>query len=166
MGGSAYRGRAYRPNPRRRHEESTHPRVASACTSKVCRTCRIHKHWNRRQNIFELKPALLKLSLVMRLVRETLESITSILSQRMTGWARDLSLEHSKFPLRMDLKNLTIVCGYNARPCSHGPHGKWRELGRLYLIAHLALHQWFVDGGAAGTQLSLSRSTLAGLFSR
>ena len=33
-------------------------------------------------------------------VRERLESVTSILGQRMTQWARDLGLEHSKFPLR------------------------------------------------------------------
>ena len=41
-------------------------------------------------------------------VRERLESMTSILAQRMTQWARDLGLEHSRYPLRLDLKNLTV----------------------------------------------------------
>ena len=42
-------------------------------------------------------------------VAERIESIMSILGQRMTEWARTLELEHSKFPLRLDIKKLTIV---------------------------------------------------------
>ncbi|MDZ7853550.1 MAG: DUF3732 domain-containing protein [Halomonas sp.] len=42
-------------------------------------------------------------------VKERIESITSILGCRMTDWARELDLEHSKYPLRLDIKKLTIV---------------------------------------------------------
>ena len=78
-------------------------------------------------------------------VRELLESVTSILSQRMTKWARDLSLEHSKFPLRLDLKNLTIVADTADGPVPMARMGSGENWVGYHLIAHLALHRWFVE---------------------
>jgi len=46
-------------------------------------------------------------------VRERIESITSILGRQMTDWARELDLEHSIYPLRLDSKKLTIVAGHS-----------------------------------------------------
>lgn len=78
-------------------------------------------------------------------VRERLESITSILSQRMTQWARGLDLEHSKFPLRLDLKNLTIVADTADGPVPMARMGSGENWVGYHLIAHLALHEWFVQ---------------------
>lgn len=78
-------------------------------------------------------------------VRERLESVTSILSQRMTQWARDLGLEHSKFPLRLDLKNLTIVADTSDGPVPMARMGSGENWVGYHLIAHLALHHWFVE---------------------
>ena len=78
-------------------------------------------------------------------VRERLESVTSILSQRMTQWARDLGLEHSKFPLRLDLKNLTIVADTADGPVPMARMGSGENWVGYHLIAHLALHHWFVE---------------------
>lgn len=78
-------------------------------------------------------------------VRERLESVTSILSQRMTNWARALGLEHSKFPLRLDLKNLTIVADTADGPVPMARMGSGENWVGYHLIAHLALHQWFVE---------------------
>jgi hypothetical protein len=78
-------------------------------------------------------------------VRERLESVTSILSQRMTQWARDLFLEHSKFPLRFDVKNLTIVADTADGPVPMARMGSGENWVGYHLIAHLALHQWFVE---------------------
>ena len=78
-------------------------------------------------------------------VRERLESVTSILSQRMTQWARDLELEHSRFPLRFDLKNLTIVADTADGPVPMTRMGSGENWVGYHLIAHLALHQWFVE---------------------
>ena len=78
-------------------------------------------------------------------VRERLESVTSILGQRMTQWARDLGLEHSKFPLRLDLKNLTIVADTADGPVPMARMGSGENWVGYHLIAHLALHQWFVE---------------------
>lgn len=76
-------------------------------------------------------------------VRERLDSITSILAERMTRWARDLGLEHSRFPLRLDLKNLTIVADTADGPVPMGRMGSGENWVGYHLIAHLALHQWF-----------------------
>lgn len=42
-------------------------------------------------------------------VQEQLASIASLLSEKLTKWARELGLEHSEFPMRLDLKKLTLV---------------------------------------------------------
>ena len=78
-------------------------------------------------------------------VRERLESVTSILGQRMTEWARKLGLEHSKFPLRLDLKNLTIVADTADGPVPMARMGSGENWVGYHLIAHLALHHWFVE---------------------
>ena len=63
----------------------------------------------------------------------------------MTKWARELGLEHSEFPLRLDLKKLTLVADTldGAVPMSRIGSGE-NGVG-FHLIAHLALHQWFVQ---------------------
>jgi hypothetical protein len=77
-------------------------------------------------------------------VQEQLASIASLLSEKLTKWARELGLEHSKFPMRLDLKKLTLVADTvdGAIPMSRIGSGE-NGVG-FHLIAHLALHQWFV----------------------
>lgn len=77
-------------------------------------------------------------------IKERLDSIISILGQRMTQWASDLSLEHSKYPLRLDLKNLTIVADTADGPVPMARMGSGENWVGYHLIAHLALHHWFV----------------------
>lgn len=78
-------------------------------------------------------------------VQEQLASIASLLSERLTTWARELRLEHSEFPMRLDLKKLTLVADTpdGAIPMSRIGSGE-NGVG-FHLIAHLALHQWFVQ---------------------
>lgn len=80
-------------------------------------------------------------------VQERLDSIVSILGQRLTKWARDLELEHSKFPLRLDVKKLTIVADTDDGPVPMNRMGSGENWVGYHLIAHLALHQWFVQKG-------------------
>lgn len=91
------------------------------------------------------KCAALELELSDERVRERLESIASILGQRMTTWARELNLEHSKFPLRLDLRKLTIVADTSDGPVPMERMGSGENWVGYHLIAHLALHQWFVE---------------------
>jgi hypothetical protein len=78
-------------------------------------------------------------------VRERVESITSILGQRMTEWAQVLELEHSKFPLRLDIKKLTIVADTADGPVPMDRMGSGENWVGYHLIAHLALHEWFTN---------------------
>jgi hypothetical protein len=79
-------------------------------------------------------------------VQEQLTSIASRLSEKLTKWARDLNLEHSASPMRLDLKKLTLVADTledGAVPMNRIGSGE-NGVG-FHLIAHLALHQWFVQ---------------------
>lgn len=80
-------------------------------------------------------------------VRERIESIISILGRRMTDWARDLELEHSKFPLRLDIKKLTIVADTADGPLPMDRMGSGENWVGYHLIGHLALHGWFTERG-------------------
>jgi len=75
--------------------------------------------------------------------KERIDSIVSILGQRMTGWASNLELEHSKYPLRLDIKKLTIVADTADGPVPMARMGSGENWVGYHLIAHLALHEWF-----------------------
>jgi DNA repair exonuclease SbcCD ATPase subunit len=78
-------------------------------------------------------------------VKERIASITSILGRRMTDWARELDLEHSKYPLRLDIKKLTIVADTADGPVPMDRMGSGENWVGYHLIGHLALHEWFTQ---------------------
>jgi len=75
--------------------------------------------------------------------RDRIESITSILGRRLTEWARGLELEHSEFPLRLDIKKLTIVADTVDGPVPMDRMGSGENWVGYHLIGHLVLHEWF-----------------------
>jgi hypothetical protein len=77
-------------------------------------------------------------------VQERMSSIVSILGKRMTEWANDLELEHSKYPLRLDIKKLTIVADTDVGPVSMARMGSGENWVGYHIIAHLVLHEWFI----------------------
>ena len=78
-------------------------------------------------------------------VWERVDSIISILSQRMSQWAQFLDLEHSESPLRLDVKKLTIVADTPDGPLPMERMGSGANWVGYHLIGHLALHQWFAE---------------------
>jgi predicted nucleic acid-binding Zn-ribbon protein len=76
-------------------------------------------------------------------VQERLDSIVSLLGEKMTTWARQLQLEHSASPLRLDLKKLTVVADTRQGPVPMERMGSGENWVGYHLIAHLALHDWF-----------------------
>jgi hypothetical protein len=80
-------------------------------------------------------------------IRDRIDSIVSILSRGMTDGARFLELEHSKFPLRLDIKNLTIVADTSDGPLPMSRMGGGENWVGYHLIAHLGLHEWFTNRG-------------------
>lgn len=78
-------------------------------------------------------------------IQERIDSITSILGQQLTEWARRLELEHSKYPLRLDAKKLTVVADTADGPVPMQRMGSGENWVGYHLIAHLALHRWFAE---------------------
>ena len=78
-------------------------------------------------------------------VQDRVDSIVSILSGWMTDWAKQLGLEHSQFPLRLDLKKLTVVADTADGPVPMDRMGSGENWVGYHLITHLALHQWFTQ---------------------
>jgi len=78
-------------------------------------------------------------------IQERLDSIISILGQRLTQWASQLGLEHSKYSLRLEINKLTIVADTDNGPVPMERMGSGDNWVGYHLIAHLALHQWFTQ---------------------
>ncbi len=100
-----------------------------------------------RRRISELQKRIASLAsqLSDEVVDERVESILSILSRDMTAWAQKLRLEHSEYPLRLDLKRLTVVADTVDGPVLMEEMGSGENCVGYHLIAHLALHRWFVN---------------------
>ena len=88
--------------------------------------------------------AELEVQLSDETIRENVESVVSLLSRDMTTWARVLELEHSTSPLRLNLKKLTLVADTPGGPIPMSRMGSGENWVGYHLIAHLALHSWFV----------------------
>lgn len=75
---------------------------------------------------------------------ERLESILSLVSTQITSLAKDLEIEHSDSPMRLDLKKLTIVADHaDDGPIPMPKMGSGETWVGLHLVTHLALHNWF-----------------------
>lgn len=80
-------------------------------------------------------------------VQDRIQSYLSILARDMSKWARELRLEHSEYPLRLDLKRLTVVADSMDGPVPMVLMGSGENWVGYHLIAHFALHKWFVERG-------------------
>lgn len=76
---------------------------------------------------------------------DVLASALNQVSQQITKWCGDLGLEYSPFPLRLDLKKLTVVADTPNGPVPMSQMGSGQNWLWCHLLAHLALHKWFVD---------------------
>jgi len=89
--------------------------------------------------------AALEEELSAEVIQERIQSILSIIGNRMTTAAQSLKLEHSTFPLRFDLKKLTIVADTVDGPVPMTRMGSGENWVGYHLIVHLELHSWFVE---------------------
>lgn len=78
-------------------------------------------------------------------VQDRIQSFLSNLARDMDAWARELRLEHSEHPLRLDLKRLTVVADGDDGPIPMERMGSGENWVGYHLIAHFALHKWFVN---------------------
>lgn len=81
-------------------------------------------------------------------MQDKLAAILSEIGLDMTRWAEELKLEHRGHPYRLDINKLTVVADRHGNPIPMGAAmgGGENWLG-CHLIAHLALHSYFVREG-------------------
>lgn len=77
-------------------------------------------------------------------IQERLDSILSVLAKQLTEWSRRLELEHAGSPFRLDLRRLLVVADADAGPVPMNRMGSGANWLGCHLIAHLALHSWFM----------------------
>jgi uncharacterized Zn finger protein (UPF0148 family) len=99
-----------------------------------------------KKNIYDLRARIAALDeeLSDEVVQERLVSILSIMSRDMSEWARSLMLEHSQYPLRLDIQRLTVVADTADGPIPMERMGSGENWVGYHLVAHFALHKWFV----------------------
>ncbi len=98
----------------------------------------------RKMEELEVRILELQNELSDEAVQDRIQSILSILSRDMSEWAKELRLEHSEYPLRLDLNRLTVVADSNDGPIPMERMGSGANWVGCHLISHLALHKWFV----------------------
>ena len=78
-------------------------------------------------------------------MQERVQSALSIISRKMSAWATCLQLEHAEFPLRLDLRRLTVIADGVDGPIPMERMGSGENWVGYHLITHFALHNWFVS---------------------
>ena len=78
-------------------------------------------------------------------VQERIDSILSIISNNLTGFAQELEHEYSGNRFRLDIRKLQIVTDTADGPIRMRDMGSGANWLGCHLIAHLALHSWFVS---------------------
>jgi len=102
---------------------------------------------NLTKKLDKLNPQIeeLEKSLDPSALKERLESQLSCIAEDMTAWARDLGLEHSEHPIRLDIGKLTVVA---ETPFGRTPlyrMGSGENWVGYHLVTYLALAKWFIE---------------------
>lgn len=107
---------------------------------------------NSGQEISSLKASLLFLeeqineiesNLGSSNIEEVLSSQLNIISEDITRWARELRLEHSEHPIKLDLKRLTISADTPEGAIPLYQMGSGENWVGYHLVTHVALAKWF-----------------------
>jgi len=77
-------------------------------------------------------------------LQERLDSILSIVGNRLTEWAGRLEHEFGGNPFRLDVRRLQVVADIETGPIPMSRMGSAANALCCHIIAHLALHVWFV----------------------
>ncbi len=101
----------------------------------------------RLSKILQIEIAGLEAKLSDEDIKERLESIVSILAEDMSIWAKRLELEHSKYPLRLQVSKLTVFAATSDGAITMDKMGSGENWVGYHLISHLALHKWFAQQG-------------------
>ncbi len=78
-------------------------------------------------------------------IQAKLESCLSNVNKHLSHYAKQIDLEYSDSPLRLDPRNLTIVADTPERPVPMREIGSGENHVGYHIVAHLALHTWFAS---------------------
>ncbi|MCP4370416.1 MAG: DUF3732 domain-containing protein [Deltaproteobacteria bacterium] len=99
---------------------------------------------NKEKQVLKARMQNLEELLGIDVLYDRLNSVLSVISNEMTEMARNLELEHSNHPVRLDVKKLTVVADTDEGPIPLERMGSGENWVSLHLITHLVLHRWFV----------------------
>jgi hypothetical protein len=74
-------------------------------------------------------------------------SVLNRISSQMSEWAKDLHLEHSEWPFRLDIPHLTVAVDRPGRTITMQRMGGGENWLGCHLLALLSLHKLFIDDG-------------------
>lgn len=77
--------------------------------------------------------------------RDRLDASLSVIASSMSAWAKRLRIEHSEYPMSLDVQNLTVRGFDGIEPITMAKMGSGANWVGCHLIAHLGLHEWFVN---------------------
>lgn len=102
---------------------------------------------NSRENIDLLQMQINEIegNLNADAVKELLDSQVSIISEDITRWARELKLEHSEHPIKLDIKKLTISADTPKGRIPLYQMGSGENWVGYHLVTHVALAKWFAE---------------------
>ena len=78
-------------------------------------------------------------------VEDRKKSILNRMSVEMSQWAKELQLEHSDNPYRLDMGKATVVVDKPERPVPLQQLGSGSNWVGIHLIAYFALHKYFIS---------------------
>lgn len=80
-------------------------------------------------------------------IQAKMESCLSNVNQHLWNYAKQIDLEYSDTPLRLDSRNLTVVADTLERAVPMREIGSGENHVGYHIVAHLALHTWFASRG-------------------
>lgn len=98
---------------------------------------------DKRLEALKIRERELETSLSNEAVQERLESCLSNVNRNVSEFAKQVNLEYSDSPLRLDTKNLTVIADTLERPVPMSQMGSGENHVGYHIVAHLALHDWF-----------------------
>ncbi len=76
-------------------------------------------------------------------IQQQLDSRLSNVARYLSEYAKKIDLEYSDSPLRLDVKNLTVVADTLTRAVPMSQMGSGENHVGYHIVAHLALQTWF-----------------------
>jgi cell division septum initiation protein DivIVA len=102
---------------------------------------------HERLKELRLQEDLLEKAVSADTIQAKMESCLSNVNQHLWNYAKQIDLEYSDTPLRLDPRNLTIVADTLERPVPMREIGSGENHVGYHIVAHLALHTWFASRG-------------------